>query len=81
MNIKECIECIMEQDVSKYRIAKVMDMQPIMVDRFLKGQQTTIRRDAAKALLEEFGFEIDDDYINGCQKRMFINKDNNLDHN
>lgn len=81
MNVKEAMEAMVEKGLSKYKIAKVIDMQPIMVDRFLKGQQTTIRRDAANALWSEFDIEIDDGFINGYQKQMFIDKHNNLDHN
>ena len=78
MTPKDVIKEILEQGISKYKIAKVMDMQPIMVDRFLKDEQKTIRREAADAIKAEWGLEIHDNYINGYQKQMFIDKHNNL---
>lgn len=78
MTPKEAMEFIIDMGLSKYMIAKVMDMQPIMVDNFLNGKQKTIRREAAEALKAKYDVTIDDNYINGYQKRMFIDKHNNL---
>lgn len=80
MTPKEVIDILVEKGISKYKIAKVMGMQPIMVDKFITEQQKTIRREAANALYEEWGLLIDDNYINGYQKQMFIDKHNNLVH-
>lgn len=86
MTPKEAISMILEQGISKYKIAKVMGMQPIMVDRFLQGKQTTIRREAADKLLAVWDIEIDDNYINGFttedfkkkhQTEMYIDEDDN----
>ena len=71
MTIKEAIEEVLAEGVSKYKIAKVISMQPIMVDRFLSGSQTTIRREAAEALADTWSVEIDDHLINGHTKEDF----------
>ena len=81
MKPKEAMEELIAQGISKYKIAKVMEMQPIMVDKFLKEYQKTMRREAAKGLKDTLYVEIDDNCINGYQKQMFVDKYNNLSHN
>lgn len=78
MTPKELMEYLIDQGYSKYRIAKVMDMQPIMVDRFLKEDVKTMRKEAAERLRQFFEVTVDDEYINGEQKRMWVDKDNVL---
>jgi plasmid maintenance system antidote protein VapI len=78
---QKAIELAIDMGITKYRIAKVMDVQPILIDKLLKEEQKTIRREAADRLLAAFDIEIHDNYINGYQKQMFINKFNELDHN
>lgn len=86
MNVKETIDMILEQGISKYKIAKVMEVQPIMIDNWLKGKQKTVRREAADNIRQVWGMEIDDNYINGFttddfkkkhQTEMYIDEDDN----
>jgi len=78
MTPKQAMEELTSRGITKYKIAKVMGMQSIMVDRFLGEDQKTMRREAADNLKEAYKIEIDDNCINGYQKEMFINKDNSL---
>ena len=71
---KEAMEELVSRSVSKYKIAKVMRMQPIMVDKFLKGEQRTIRREAADRLLAVFNIEIEDKHVNGFTQEDFKKK-------
>lgn len=86
MNVKEAVSMILEQGISKYKIAKVMSMQPIMVDKFIQGKQKTIRREAADNIMKVWGIEINDNCINGFttedfkkkhQTEMYIDEDDN----
>ena len=83
MTPKEAMEQLIAKGISKYRIAQVMGMHPIMTDRLLLGKVKTIRKEAAENLLEVFGVVIPDLYINGEQRKhyqstMRINHKNEL---
>lgn len=86
MELRKAIEHILEtrsyrgSPISKYRIAKIADVQSSMVDRWLSGETRTLRREAANKLMETLDVEIDDHCINGYQKDMFVNRHNQLDY-
>lgn len=83
MTPKEAMEQLIAKGISKYRIAQVMGMHPIMTDRLLLSQVKTIRKEAAENLLEVFGVAISDLYINGEKRKYYqstirINEKNEL---
>ena len=71
MTPKEAIQTLLDQGLSKYKIAKTMGMHTVMPIQILRGKVKTIRRDAAEKLKEAFGLEIDDVYINGMTRNDF----------
>lgn len=75
---KEAMEILIDMGYSKYKISQSMDMQPIMVDRYLKEEVKTMRESAAKNLLRDFNITIEDRCINGQQKTMWVDKNNAL---
>lgn len=74
MKIKDAMELILAQGISKYKIAKVCGVQPIMVDHWLTEKSKTVRRDIATALKDTWQIEIDDHTINGHTVEDFKNK-------
>lgn len=84
MKPKEAMEYLIDQGHSKYKIAQVMGMHPIMIDRILKEEVKTIRKEAVTNLHDAFEIVIEDLYINGekrktYQSKMWINSKNQLD--
>lgn len=51
-----------EEDISKYRMAKDLDKQPIMIDNYLKGTRMGVK--TAEKFLTLYGVEISDAYTN-----------------
>lgn len=70
MTPKKLMEYLIDSGFSKYKIAKVMRMHPIMVDNLLTEKVKTIRKEAATNLKTKFDVEVEDRYINGMERKQ-----------
>jgi len=57
--IKEVLEDIISTGVSKYRLAKNLGVEPIMIDRWIHQKVKTMRMDCAMKLHDIYGKDID----------------------
>lgn len=58
---KEAVLHILETEtISKYRLAKILDVQPIMIFKYLQG--TRMRQDTAHKVKTFFNLEVSDVY-------------------
>lgn len=72
MSPEEVMKELIDKGNSKYKIAQVMGMHPIMVDNFITGKVKTIRRDAADRLANYFDVAVNDKYINGLERKQLL---------
>ena len=61
---KEALEVILEEGVTKYRIAKSIGVEPIVIDKILQGKQRTLNKVCCRLLEECFNVRVEFDYIN-----------------
>jgi len=57
--IKEVLEDIISTGVTKYRLAKNLGVEPIMIDRWINQKVKTMRTDCAMKLHDIYGKDID----------------------
>ena len=72
-------EALDKANVTKYRLAKSLGVEPITIDKWLTGAYKTMRRDVATILDAEFGVKVDDLFINLRQTKMKVNDKNELE--
>ena len=74
-------DALLKANVSKYRLAKSLGVEPIMIDKYLTGKTKTLRREAATILHVEFGVKVSELFINERKPKqvtMSINENNEL---
>jgi len=57
--IKEVLEDIISTGVTKYRLAKNLGVEPIMIDRWINQKVKTMRMDCAIKLQDQYDKKID----------------------
>ena len=60
MSIQEAVDVIMsENNLTKYRLSKILKIQPIMINNYLEGKVKTANPRIAKTIYELFNILLD----------------------
>ena len=65
LSVKEAIQMVLDEgQVTKYRIAKDIGVEPIVIDKVLQDKQKTLNKVCCRLLEENYKVEVGFDHIN-----------------